>query len=1708
MRTILILCLLGGVFADYDWRPRQEFRFQLEGRSLAGVSSLTQQFSGVHYRGVLKVQTQSADVLAMKLHNMTYTKVHAQLEGGWWDEIPGSEANFGKLPISESTFIAKLSKGKVESLVVSRKLPDWQVNFLQGVSSQLQFDLSGSNAIRRINSNSIGGRGNPPAVFTVMEDSVTGRCEVLYETSPLPRSRMDYAVDLCGSRPLIEITKTRNHSNCQVNPEYHFGLPSNLRCQPNGNQCGKFWTRSTVTRAIGCGTRGDLLILTSTTSNRIFVNLHLHNGTRAEANSYTNLTLISVHSISKGFTPPSDPMNIPHLHYKYTQETSKSRECSVSSKPPKGQHPEKDRPHNFDSTPSESSEAEDAKFRFKRKSRSKSKSKSKKNKPAEASTASSEENSEVDVSEMDWDDKGLWEGSSKDNSLPPALPFDALSLAQGKFGQRPCLSQQLTDLFADIANDLDSRDLSVEKGTLRKVVLATKLCRTMNQAELKKAIGSLMDAQIRKNWVLMPERKVIRDIITMCGTNPAFEIIASWIEEQKIKGDEAASVISYVAAYLISPSKRTIDRFYELIRDSASKYDQNLRTSAILAFSNLLRVACVSRAERRMRFPYNVYGNPCHEASVSHYIPYLKSQLRADPTTRPAVLTALGNTASLLALPPLMEAARDASYTPYQRARAVTAMKHIVLSEPRTASTALLSLYSDKQMPELVRLTAVSMLFFARPTMPVWHRIAVGTWFEQSSSIRTFIWSSLKTFADSGEEGVSEMSAAAAAVLPLARPSGYPKRQLVDNLMLTRTVSDLQEVIKNQMILFGGITGSNIYTRHTNRIAGFSRVTVESDFWLANTNAFMRSMMEFFSGNDDRAHVRPPIPGLSRATHMLRETLKIAPRTGPKMEGDIHWRLHKLVESMTILTKGKIAEWSKAAKRLPEELRNGMNFHKMSLGSSEFVMSTTTEMGFPVSFKVSNPWMLRTSGRANLSKEGAQEIMADMSFMYGEGLDAELSVYTPFDGVEHVATHQSRRLFTPPATRFSASRNQTGDAVVVSMWPLSAFDKPSTVYKELNRPFTVQRDASKLDAIDVEKNTKEIHFEDGTGGEMSPMEPFIFKYNRELASSPRGVQMDFNPFRPLLVLGYSFIWPSLTASTIELQMENFPGVTLEVGIGRALAGPSGVQMLKTWPSSKQPVGKASGESTEASGGSGGDSSTTEGPLSSAVPTAPTSTTPLTESPAGEEVTTEAGGEAAGSGEEAGENGRRSNSEDPFRVYDINVEVPVGEFNASSMDVFGAEDSGSRINYVLGKSLTGIESGRAYALGVVASTGGSSPKSTAAAYFCLSQETGGRLTRAAIFLKNNNGSTIGMTGALHWPATPIVSLAEMLRSDLSSHVYADIIKSESEPLSIQGTMVRSVRKAAVLQGRKDAEECAREGLNLEPKCRGIFEEAGALDRYNFTLRSNEGFTSLANSYFLNELKYWYYPYFSEVRANDANSVGQASITIDVCRTNDCINGGVRLPNGRVNFDRVPTNPRLTSNLMLSPVSGSFAFLQSSSFCSLEQKRLVTFDGVKFEPHLSDCWHLLAKDCSGVSRVAVLAQRRHNGTELELNLDNYRVLRLLPGPRAEVNGRPVEIGVNKMAEVSDLAGTTLMVITKGVDQAIGVKIPTHGFDILYADSGALITADNSLRGRLCGLCGDYDGQQVGEMKKADAGIATSVKEFVSSYEIKSGGQCNKN
>jgi Lipoprotein amino terminal region. len=197
--------------------------------------------------------------------------------------------------------------------------------------------------------------------------------------------------------------------------------------------------------------------------------------------------------------------------------------------------------------------------------------------------------------------------------------------------------------------------------------------------------------------------------------------------------------------------------FQELIRSPAVLDDQQLKITSILAFSHVLRAACVDKKTRYAYYTDEVFDATCEFHQASRYVEWLVSMLQSDSASKRAYIAALGNTGAASALPHLQSIAEDSSISPYIRATAVISMKYQALRVPEQTSPILLSLYHDVGQPVAVRVTAVAMLFYTRPQLALLQRIAVSTWYDPNMAVAGFVRSSLISLANLDDPAFSEL---------------------------------------------------------------------------------------------------------------------------------------------------------------------------------------------------------------------------------------------------------------------------------------------------------------------------------------------------------------------------------------------------------------------------------------------------------------------------------------------------------------------------------------------------------------------------------------------------------------------------------------------------------------------------------------------------------------------------------------------------------------------------------------------------------------------------------------------------------------------------------------------------------------------------------------------------------------------------------------
>jgi hypothetical protein len=143
----------------------------------------------------------------------------------------------------------------------------WIVNIKKSIASQLQLDVTGVRSDGTAFNYKAATKDGEKTTLTVFEvnikiaisfgvinfrfhlqDSVTGDCKTSIEISRLPYTqvfasagfKLDSFDDVCGSKPVYQILKTKDFNSCKSNPAWHTTTSNTYECDLDKANCGQF----------------------------------------------------------------------------------------------------------------------------------------------------------------------------------------------------------------------------------------------------------------------------------------------------------------------------------------------------------------------------------------------------------------------------------------------------------------------------------------------------------------------------------------------------------------------------------------------------------------------------------------------------------------------------------------------------------------------------------------------------------------------------------------------------------------------------------------------------------------------------------------------------------------------------------------------------------------------------------------------------------------------------------------------------------------------------------------------------------------------------------------------------------------------------------------------------------------------------------------------------------------------------------------------------------------------------------------------------------------------------------------------------------------------------------------------------------------------------------------------------------------------------
>lgn len=193
----------------------------------------------------------------------------------------------------------------------------------------------------------------------------------------------------------------------------------------------------------------------------------------------------------------------------------------------------------------------------------------------------------------------------KDAPHAPFLPF---ALEQNNINAR----REVLKVAQEIGDDTQEANRMPKSETLMKFTVLTRLVRIMKQKAIYEAGQQLFAPQESEDFHSSKSAKrnaawkAYRDAVAEAGTPASFATIAQWIQENKVRGNEAAALIATQVNSIRYPTEEVMKAFYELATSDNVQKQQHLNATALHALATFLRHSQVSNHSAYSFYPVRI----------------------------------------------------------------------------------------------------------------------------------------------------------------------------------------------------------------------------------------------------------------------------------------------------------------------------------------------------------------------------------------------------------------------------------------------------------------------------------------------------------------------------------------------------------------------------------------------------------------------------------------------------------------------------------------------------------------------------------------------------------------------------------------------------------------------------------------------------------------------------------------------------------------------------------------------------------------------------------------------------------------------------------------------------------------------------------------------------------------------------------------------
>jgi len=236
--TLLSLAVLVGfACANVGFKQGEEYEFKYVATAYSGIPDLKNQFAGVILDGHVKFQRQQHNIVLMKIQELRAHQVNGPMPTSPTEQtLQELKRQHGQQQLETTDLTEFVNRpvriqyenGRIRQFELNEECEEWAVNIMKGVISMIKLKVDKLEEEYGASPAKINRLSTPDSQaafvnFQTMEQGVSGTCKTTYSVSSQPSPQNPTA-------DVLNITKIRNYKECTDRPRFIRQTLQNTDC--------------------------------------------------------------------------------------------------------------------------------------------------------------------------------------------------------------------------------------------------------------------------------------------------------------------------------------------------------------------------------------------------------------------------------------------------------------------------------------------------------------------------------------------------------------------------------------------------------------------------------------------------------------------------------------------------------------------------------------------------------------------------------------------------------------------------------------------------------------------------------------------------------------------------------------------------------------------------------------------------------------------------------------------------------------------------------------------------------------------------------------------------------------------------------------------------------------------------------------------------------------------------------------------------------------------------------------------------------------------------------------------------------------------------------------------------------------------------------------------------------------------------------------